>query len=247
MISRNPSRMPISMANSTPSAPPNSNATSRPVRTAPRPSSSGTLCARNQSAALREPAPARLKERVYGELHRDRKPQPVQRSRAYLGWLAAAAAIILAFFIAARFWPNDSRNLATPQLAAQVVDAHLRSLQPGHLLDVISTDQHTVKPWFDGKLDFSPTVQDFAADGFPLQGGRLDVAGGRTVAALVYARRKHIISVFVWPSPQPDADPQSGSLRGYQWIGWRKGGMEYYAVSDVNAADLQQLQSLLAR
>ena len=109
-----------------------------------------------QSAALREPAPARLKERVYGELHRDRKPQPVQRSRAYLGWLAAAAAIILAFFIAARFWPNDSRNLATPQLAAQVVDAHLRSLQPGHLLDVISTDQHTVKPWFDGSSTSLP-------------------------------------------------------------------------------------------
>ncbi|MGA8036226.1 MAG: anti-sigma factor [Candidatus Acidiferrales bacterium] len=199
------------------------------------------------SAALREPAPARLKERIYADLHRGRRPEPARRSRPYLGWLAAAAAIILALFIAARFWPIDSRNAATPQLAAQVVDAHLRSLQPGHLLDVISTDQHTVKPWFDGKLDFSPAVQDFAGEGFPLQGGRLDVAGGRTVAALVYGRRKHIISVFVWPSPQPDTAPQSGSLQGYQWIGWRKGGMEYYVVSDVNAADLQQLQSLLSR
>jgi anti-sigma factor RsiW len=111
----------------------------------------------------------------------------------------------------------------------------------------VSTDQHTVKPWFDGKLDFSPTVQDFAEQGFPLQGGRLDVAGGRTVAALVYARRKHIISVFVWPTQEPNSAPQSGSDNGYQWTTWRKSGMQYCAVSDVNANDLAQLQSLIAQ
>ena len=196
---------------------------------------------------LREIAPSRLKERVYADLHRGRESRLQTRTAPYATWLAIAAAVILALFVAARFLPNRDHDGVPPQLVAQFVDAHLRSLQPGHLMDVVSTDQHTVKPWFDGKLDFSPTVQDFSEQGFPLEGGRLDVAGGRTVAALVYARRKHIISVFVWPSPQPDADPQSGSLRGYQWIGWRKGGMEYYAVSDVNAADLQQLQSLLAR
>jgi anti-sigma factor RsiW len=198
-----------------------------------------------QHTGLREIAPSRLKERVYADLHRGRQMGPQPRRTPYAPWLAAAAAIVLALFIAAKFVPN--RNGVPPQLVAQVVDAHLRSLQPGHLMDVVSTDQHTVKPWFDGKLDFSPNVQDFAEQGFPLQGGRLDVAGGRTVAALVYARRKHIISVFIWPSEQPDVAPQFGSDHGYQWLSWRKGGMEYCAVSDVNAEDLQQLQSLLSR
>jgi anti-sigma factor RsiW len=198
-----------------------------------------------QHTGLREIAPSRLKERVYADLHRGRHTETQPRRTLYSAWLAAAAAIILALVFAAKFMPN--RNGAPPQLVAQVVDAHLRSLQPGHLMDVVSTDQHTVKPWFDGKLDFSPNVQDFAEQGFPLEGGRLDVAGGRTVAALVYARRKHIISVFIWPSEQPDVAPQSGSDHGYQWLSWRKGGMEYCAVSDVNAVDLQELQSLLSR
>jgi anti-sigma factor RsiW len=198
-----------------------------------------------QHTGLREIAPSRLKERVYADLHRSRQTEPQPRRPPYAAWLAAAAAIILALIFASKFMPN--RNGVPPQLVAQVVDAHLRSLQPGHLMDVVSTDQHTVKPWFDGKLDFSPNVQDFAEQGFPLEGGRLDVAGGRTVAALVYARRKHIISVFIWPSEQPDVAPQSGSDHGYQWLSWRKGGMEYCAVSDVNAVDLQELQSLLSR
>ena len=198
-----------------------------------------------QHTGLREIAPSRLKERVYADLHRSRQTEPQPRRTPYAAWLAAAAAIILALIFASKFMPN--RNGVPPQLVAQVVDAHLRSLQPGHLMDVVSTDQHTVKPWFDGKLDFSPNVQDFAEQGFPLQGGRLDVAGGRTVAALVYARRKHIISVFIWPSEQPDVAPQFGSDHGYQWLSWRKGGMEYCAVSDVNAEDLRQLQSLLSR
>jgi anti-sigma factor (TIGR02949 family) len=195
---------------------------------------------------LRESAPARLKERVFADLHRNSQSLPIRRT-PYAAWLAVAAAVILALFVAARFNPNRTRPNATPELAAELVDAHLRSLQPGHLLDVVSTDQHTVKPWFDGKLDFAPPVQDFAEEGFPLQGGRLDVASGRTVAALVYGRRKHIISVFIWPSPQPDPPPQSGSVQGYQWTAWSRAGMEYYAVSDVNAADLQQLQALLNR
>jgi anti-sigma factor RsiW len=196
---------------------------------------------------LREIAPARLRERVYADLHRGRKPEQQTRRTPYATWLATAAAVILALLVAAKFVPNRDGSGVQPQLVAQVVDAHLRSLQPGHLMDVVSTDQHTVKPWFDGKLDFSPTVRDFADQGFPLEGGRLDVAGGRTVAALVYGRRKHVISVFVWPVQGPDAAPQSGSAQGYQWTSWRKAGMQYCAVSDVNANDLQQLQSLIAQ
>jgi anti-sigma factor RsiW len=127
------------------------------------------------------------------------------------------------------------------------VDAHLRSLQPGHLEDVQSTDQHTVKPWFDGKLDFAPPVHDFVKEGFPLQGGRLDVVHGRTVAVLVYARRKHLINVFVWPTTEPDSEPLSGSQLGYHWMDWRKSGMEMCAVSDVSPDDLAELQHLLGQ
>jgi anti-sigma factor RsiW len=103
-----------------------------------------------------------------------------------------------------------------------------------------------VKPWFDGKVDFAPPVRDFTEQGFPLQGGRLDVVDNRTVAALVYGRRKHIVNVFVWPSSEKDAAPHAGSIHGYQWIDWRKQGMEFYVVSDAAAADLDQLQRLFS-
>ena len=112
---------------------------------------------------------------------------------------------------------------------------------------MISTDQHAVKPWFDGRLDFAPPLTDFSAQRFPLEGGRLDILNGQTVAALVYGRRKHIINVFVWPTDQRDLSFRSGSTRGYEWINWRKGGMEFCAISDVAPADLRQLADLLSR
>src|SRR5580698_9492305 len=199
-------------------------------------------------AGLREIAPATLRQRVHEATRPSQSATvtvpPLRRANTYAAWLAIAAALVLVTVLAYKFIPSRAQN-PTEELAAQIVDAHLRSLQPGHLMDVVSTDQHTVKPWFDGKLDFAPTVRDFAEKGFPLQGGRLDVAGGRTVAALVYGRRKHIVSVFVWPTQESDAASQSGSDHGYQWTTWRKSGMQYCAVSDVNATDLQQLQSLI--
>jgi anti-sigma factor RsiW len=160
-------------------------------------------------------------------------------------WLALAAALILAFFIGVRLLPGPSGRGGQTELASAIVDAHLRSLQPGRLVDVISTDQHTVKPWFDGKVDFAPPVRDLASDGFPLQGGRLDVVKGHQVAVLVYGRRKHVVNVFIWPTTEPDMSPQSGSQLGYNWIDWRKGGMEMCAVSDVSAPDLNELHKLL--
>lgn len=198
-------------------------------------------------AQLYEKAPQPFRVKVLSELPHPNVVSMPQRRTAFASpqlWTWLAAAVLILAFIA---WRNLPGAPSESVLAAQVVDAHLRSLQPGHLADVISTDQHTVKPWFDGKIDFAPPVTDFASDGFPLQGGRLDVVHGRTVAALVYARRKHLISVFIWPSKDPDYAPQSGEMQGFHWVGWRKNGMEFWAASDVSPGDLQALQQLIAR
>ena len=199
-----------------------------------------------QRANLYERAPAALREKVRKQLGASASPSVIpMRSPAPWRWLAIAATFLLAVFLGWRLLPLLRGDHGETALASAIVDAHLRSLQPGHLEDVQSTDQHTVKPWFDGKLDFAPPVHDFVNEGFPLQGGRLDVVHGRTVAVLVYARRKHLINVFVWPTTEPDSDPLSGSQLGYHWTDWRKSGMEMCAVSDVSPADLAELQHLL--
>ena len=129
--------------------------------------------------------------------------------------------------------------------AAELVDAHIRALQPGHLTDVTSTDQHTVKPWFDGKTAFSPPVPDLGAQDFQLVGGRLDVFQGRTVAALVYGRRKHFISVFLWPDATQDMEQYAGAMNGYHWISWKHSGLRFCAVADTNRDDLAALKALI--
>jgi mycothiol system anti-sigma-R factor len=199
-------------------------------------------------AQLYEKAPAGLRQKVLAGTG-PREPVAISSrlGPAITPWLAIAAVLALLLYSGWRLIPGLSEKNNQGAMAAEIVDAHVRSLQPGHLTDVLSTDQHTVKPWFDGKLDFSPPVQDFASDGFALQGGRLDVLGGRTVAALVYGRRKHFVSVFIWPTAEKDHSPRSGSQQGYNWINWRKNGMEFYAVTDAAAADLIELQALLSR
>jgi len=199
-------------------------------------------------AGLYERAPSSLRKQVQANLGASPRPAAiVQPQSASWRWLAIAAMFLLVVFAGWRGFSLLRGDGGENTLASAIVDAHLRSLQPGHLEDVQSTDQHTVKPWFDGKIDFAPPVHDFVDQGFPLQGGRLDVVRGRTVAVLVYARRKHLINVFVWPSTERDSEPVSGSQLGYHWIDWRKGGMELCAVSDVNATDLAELQQLLAQ
>jgi anti-sigma factor RsiW len=194
---------------------------------------------------LYERASAQLRERVRKQL------APTPRATTIAGrkrnWLllpavalssAALAAMIIAFVLI------PSRNQSA-RITAELIDAHVRSLQQGHLTDVQSTDQHTVKPWFDGKLNFIPPVTDYSAQGFPLVGGRLDVIDGHDVAALIYSRRKHLINVFVWPSSLqlPNFTP-SGSQQGFNWLTWESGDMRFCAVSDVSGSDLRQLKDL---
>jgi anti-sigma factor RsiW len=161
-------------------------------------------------------------------------------------WLLVPAFCVLAAamaVLAVMFFVTQSHNQST-RITAELIDAHVRSLQPGHLTDVQSTDQHTVKPWFDGKLDFIPPVSDFSQEGFPLVGGRLDIIDEHSVAALVYSRRKHFINLFVWPyREQEPTFASSGSREGYNWMRWQSGDMQFCLVSDAAATDLRELKS----
>jgi anti-sigma factor RsiW len=195
-------------------------------------------------AQLYEKAPARFRKKVLASLGASR-PVAIFPAGITWRWLAAAAAMFMCVYLSAQFVSYHRPGNYETVLAGEIIDAHLRSLQPGHLVDVVSTDQHTVKPWFDGKLDFSPPVQDFADQGFPLQGGRIDVIHGQSVAALVYARRKHFVNVFIWPTNEKDVGLHSGSQQGYQWVEWRRAGMEFCVVSDAAPSALDQLHSLL--
>jgi anti-sigma factor RsiW len=130
--------------------------------------------------------------------------------------------------------------------AAAALDAHLRSLEIAYPTDVAATDARTVKPRFEGTLLDSPDVVDLVSEGFPLVGGRLDVLEGRTVAALVYRRSKHIVSVFIWPADgAPDMALRSGVRQGYRWVQWSHAGMRCWVVSDLALAELENLASLL--
>jgi anti-sigma factor RsiW len=155
------------------------------------------------------------------------------------GWAAVAATLILAAFTLWRFWP------AAPDpslLQRDLVQSHIRSLLADHLLDVRSTDWRMVQPWFRGKLDYAPVVEDISTQGFALAGGRLDYLAGRPVAAVVYERSQHVINVFVWPAPgSRDQQPSARVVDGFNVVGWRANGMNWWAVSDLSPVELEQL------
>jgi mycothiol system anti-sigma-R factor len=200
-----------------------------------------------QRSGLYESAPLALRKKIRAELDAATASPTAIRIPAWR-WVAVAATILIVASVSWFSWSRPGKDSAstTPFTVAEIIDAHVRSLQPGHLTDVASTDQHTVKPWFNGKLAFVPPVKDFADEGFPLVGGRLDVLAGQNVAALVYARRKHFINVFVMPTKEPDTPIHPPGLRqGYQWRHWRRQGMEYCAISDVSDSDIYELAQLL--
>ena len=126
-------------------------------------------------------------------------------------------------------------------LQDQIMASHIRSMMADHLTDVLTSDQHTVKPWFNGKIDFSPPVSDLASDGFPLVGGRVDYIGDRSVAALIYRRHGHVINLFIWPVTSP---AQTSTARdGFNMTQWSDGGLVFWAISDVAAADLAEFEA----
>ncbi len=190
--------------------------------------------------AFRAPENLRRSVREIARPATDAAPTP--GVSALWRWLATAStafALILLILRPAGVAQND---LALDE----AVSAHVRSLQAEHLTDVMSTDQHTVKPWFAGKIDFAPSVTDFAQQGFSLYGGRLDYLGDHPVAALVYHHAKHIINVFVWPSTTA-MSAKAENLRGYNVINCAANGLHYCLVSDLNAKELGDLADLLVK
>ncbi|MBV9566818.1 MAG: anti-sigma factor [Hyphomicrobiales bacterium] len=202
------------------------------------------------SAGLRMQAPAGLAERIMQALPASiadeapiaratgvrrawwRAPASAWRLRAQGAFAGGAGAFALAACLAFFVMRADTGN----EVARSLVDGHLRSLAGEHLFDVQSTDRHTVKPWFAGKLDVTPPVPDLALKGFTLVGGRLDYVDGRAAAVVVYRRRTHVINLFVWPGT--DLAPSSVELSGYMLRHWTKDGLTFWAVSDIASPEL---------
>ena len=207
----------------------------------------------------RYPMPPELEARLRAVLHAEEAATPSastsvppQRAtrpmRHAWRWAAAlvpaAAAAALLIVAGPHLWPQPSEI----SVADAVVAAHVRSLLANHLTDVASSDQHTVKPWFQGKLDYSVSVRDWAGEGFPLVGGRLDYVEDTPAASLVYKRAQHVVNLFVWPSKRGGDEPlQRVSRRGYNAYCWAKDGMHYWAVSDLNEGELQKFVELVRR
>ena len=192
-----------------------------------------------RSLTPRYTAPEGLRDRILQNLRQDNKPITAPNRLSGNAW-AMAATVLLAIAIG---WNVMLRQSTTENAIAQeIVSSHVRSMIGDHLLDVPSTDRHNVKPWFNGKLDYSPDVRDFPAQGFALIGGRVDYVNHRAVAAIVYSGRQHTINVFVWPSGS--SLDSAHATNGFNLVSWNKGGMEYCAVSDLNADELRHFAEL---
>jgi anti-sigma factor RsiW len=205
---------------------------------------------RAQQASIRSvapyyTAPAQLQQSVHETLRRAAANETSAMARnTPWRYLAIAASVLLAISVSWNVRRPQPRTAENDLVARNVLTDHIRSLIGTHLLDVPSSDQHTVKPWFNGKLDFSPEVKDFASQGFPLIGGRLDYLTDRTVAALVYRRRQHVINLFTWPSDSSPVTESHFSRNGYNVVHWTYGAMTCWAVSDIAITELEQFKGL---
>jgi anti-sigma factor RsiW len=201
-----------------------------------------------KDSSLYHSAPKGLEKRIRSSLRREAKSEVSPR---WFGWRwfqvgGALAVVLLMAFVIWRVVPG-LRPSGNDLLAQEIVSNHVRSLQlENHRTDVISSDQHTVKPWFDGKLDFAPPVKDFSSQGFPLIGGRLEYLNNRAVAALIYQRQKHYINLYIWPAEQNNPTGEVLTKRqGYNLLHWTNSGMNYWAISDLNAAELDDFARLV--
>jgi anti-sigma factor RsiW len=199
-------------------------------------------------------APAELREKIRRAVAASQQTRSPQRSGGYQArrepWRPRAIRFVVPMAVGAMLALLLAPRMIAPtldqRLASEVVASHVRSLMATHLMDVASTDQHTVKPWFNGRLDFSPPVNDFAKDGFPLVGGRLDYIDGRQVAALVYRHGKHVINVFMWPSAATATSAQRiATEHGYNVEQLIVAGMNCWVVSDLNQQELDKFSGLL--
>jgi anti-sigma factor RsiW len=202
------------------------------------------LAAALENGSLRFKAPARLKRNVQAAI-RAANPE-ARNSVSYWRWasvLAAAVLTIAVTWAGTTYWARSSEETV---LVNNIVSSHVRSMMANHVTDVSSSDSYTVKPWFSGKLDYSPPTKDLTAQGFRLIGGRLDYLDNRPVVALVYERSQHVINLFVWPSNSPALrEPQQLARMGYNLIHWTRSGMTYWLISEVNLTELNECARLL--
>jgi anti-sigma factor (TIGR02949 family) len=188
---------------------------------------------------MRHRAPDVLKARIRGAIVEASTPRAAMRSAP--AWWRQAAAVIAIAVASSALTMVGMNHASSGRATDDLLSSHVRSLQPGHLTDVVSTNQHQVKPWFNGRVDVSPSVPNLDSLGFPLVGGRTDYVGGRAVPVVVYGRRQHMINVYAWPSSS-DAEtmkPNESTRQGYHLVRWTSGGVDYTAISDLNAAELR--------
>jgi anti-sigma factor RsiW len=202
------------------------------------------LSGRLRLSQIYTPAPVSLQQKIDAKVRSIAKSTSASQ-RLVWRYLAPVAVLLVAAIVLWKVVPTVHNDDYQAELAAEIVDAHLRSLQPGDVTGFASSDEHVLKEWFDAKVKFAFPVHDFANRGFPLKGGRVELLEGRSVAALVYDRNGRLINVFVWPTRGPDLPAHTGSQRGFQWVAWRKDKMEFCAVSDTDPADLEQLRQLI--
>jgi anti-sigma factor RsiW len=189
-------------------------------------------------------APAGLTEKIRASVARERLAS--LPSRSYVTMRRAAALIFCMGLSALATWYAIRSSQEQAYLEREILTAHVRSLVQDRPIQIASSDGHTVKPWFNGRIDFAPTVRDLTFAGFPLLGGRVEIIDGRRVAALVYKRRDHIINVFMWPTAEAAVRlARHTSIKGYSVLTWDNAGTTYWAVSDLNAGEMHDLQKLL--